>query len=118
MPLVEANTRYAKQAFAGIVLVSDNESWITSGRQHGYGQNGSTGAMTQCENFKKAQRGLGVADPTLVCIDIQPYGPSQAPERSDILNNSGFSDAAFNVVSSSLEGDASRFVREVDAVEL
>ena len=28
LPFVEANTRYAKQAFAGNVLVSDNESWI------------------------------------------------------------------------------------------
>ena len=32
LPLVEANKRYAKRAFAGIVLVSDNESWINSGR--------------------------------------------------------------------------------------
>ncbi|KAA1258028.1 hypothetical protein LF1_05190 [Rubripirellula obstinata] len=123
LPFVEANTRYAKQAFAGIVLVSDNESWITSGRPHynrysGYGQNGSTGVMTQWEKFKKTQRGLGVADPKLVCIDIQPYGTSQAPERDDILNIGGFSDAVFNVVSSFLENDASRFVREVESVEL
>ena len=118
MPFVEANTRYAKQAFAGIVLVSDNESWITSGRRYGYGQNGSTGVMTQWEKFKKTQRGLGIVDPKLVCIDIQPYGPSQAPERDDILNIGGFSDAVFNVVSSFLENDASRFVREVESVEL
>lgn len=118
MPFVEANTRYAKQAFAGIVLVSDNESWITSGRRYGYGQNGATGVMTQWEKFKKTQRGLGVADPNLVCIDIQPYGTSQAPEREDILNIGGFSDAVFNVISSFLENDASRFVREVESVEL
>ncbi|EMI44531.1 TROVE domain-containing protein [Rhodopirellula sp. SWK7] len=124
LPFVEANTRYAKQAFAGIVLVSDNESWITSGRPHfnnrysGYGQNGSTGVMTQWEKFKKTQRGLGVVDPKLVCIDIQPYGTSQAPERDDILNIGGFSDSVFNVVSSFLENDASRFVREVESVEL
>ncbi|WP_404308227.1 TROVE domain-containing protein [Neorhodopirellula lusitana] len=118
LPFVEANTRYAKQAFAGIVLVSDNESWITSGRRYGYGQNGSTGVMTQWEKFKKTQHGLGVADPKLVCIDIQPYGTSQAPERDDILNIGGFSDAVFNVVSSFLENDASRFVREVESVEV
>ncbi|MBB3204915.1 60 kDa SS-A/Ro ribonucleoprotein [Rhodopirellula rubra] len=118
LPFVEANTRYAKQAFAGIVLVSDNESWITSGRRYGYGQNGSTGVMTQWEKFKKTQRGLGIVDPKLVCIDIQPYGTSQAPERDDILNIGGFSDAVFNVVSSFLENDASRFVREVESVEL
>ncbi|TWT91644.1 TROVE domain-containing protein [Neorhodopirellula pilleata] len=118
LPFVEANTRYAKQAFAGIVLVSDNESWITSGRRYGYGQNGSTGVMTQWEKFKKTQRGHGIADPKLVCIDIQPYGNSQALERNDILNIGGFSDAVFNVVSSFLENDASRFVREVESVEL
>ncbi|EMI21276.1 TROVE domain-containing protein [Rhodopirellula maiorica SM1] len=118
LPFVEANTRYAKQAFAGIVLVSDNESWITSGRRYGYGQNGSTGVMTQWEKFKKTQRGLGVVDPKLVCIDIQPYGTSQAPERDDILNIGGFSDAVFNIVSSFLENDASRFVREVESVAL
>lgn len=118
LPFVEANTRYSKQRFAGIVLVSDNESWITSGRRYGYGQNGSTGVMTQWEKFKKTQQKLGIADPKLVCIDLQPYGTSQAPERSDILNIGGFSDAVFNVVSSFLEGDVSRFVREVESVEL
>lgn len=40
------------------------------------------------------------------------------PERVDILNIGGFSDAVFNVVSSFLENDASRFVREVESVEL
>ncbi len=124
LPFVEANTRYAKQAFAGIVLVSDNESWITSGRARGYGQNGETGVMTQWEKFKKTQRGHGIADPKLVCIDIQPYGTSQAPgpatgrDDNSILNIGGFSDAVFNVVSSFLENDASRFVREVESVEL
>ena len=118
LPFVEANTRYAKQAFAGIVLVSDNESWITSGRQYRYGACRSTEVMTQWEKFKKTQRGHGIVDPKLVCIDIQPYGTSQAPERDDILNIGGFSDAVFNVVSSFMENDASRFVREVESVEL
>ena len=118
LPFVEANKRYSKQRFAGIVLVSDNESWIDSGRAFGYGRNGSTGVMTQWEQFKKTQQKLGIADPKLVCIDLQPYGTSQAPERDDILNIGGFSDAVFNVVSSFLEGDASHFVREVESVEL
>ena len=56
--------------------------------------------------------------PKLVCIDIQPYGDAQAPERADILNIGGFSDAVFNVVSSFLSDDANRFVSEVEAVEL
>lgn len=124
LPLVEANKRYAKRAFAGFVLVSDNESWIDSGRVYGYGRGGSTGVMTEWEKFKKTQRGNGIADPKLVCIDIAPYGNTQAPDpdgrggRQDILNIGGFSDAVFNVVSSFLESDTRRFVREVEAVEL
>ncbi|MFK8115533.1 MAG: TROVE domain-containing protein, partial [Rubripirellula sp.] len=93
-------------------------------RYSGYGQNGSTGVMTQWEKFKKTQRGHGIADPKLVCIDIQPYGTSQAAgpaagrDDNSILNIGGFSDAVFNVVSSFLENDASRLVREVESVEL
>lgn len=118
LPLVEANKRYAKRAFAGIVLVSDNESWINSGRACGYGRGGSTGVMTEWETFKKTLRGHGIADPKLVCIDIAPYGNTQAPDRQDILNIGGFSDAVFNVVSNFLESDTNRFVREVEAAEL
>ena len=59
-----------------------------------------------------------IETPKLVCIDIQPYGSTQAPERPDILNIGGFSDAVFSVVSSFLSGDANRFVSEVEAVEL
>ncbi|MGI9465731.1 MAG: hypothetical protein ACR2OA_01275 [Rubripirellula sp.] len=74
--------------------------------------------MTEWQKFAKNARRHGITDPKLVCIDIQPYGSSQAPERDDILNIGGFSDAVFNVVSSFLENDASRFVRDVESVEL
>ena len=33
--------------------------------------------------------------PKLICIDLQPNTTTQAPERSDILNVGGFSDAVF-----------------------
>jgi 60 kDa SS-A/Ro ribonucleoprotein len=58
------------------------------------------------------------AAPKLVCIDIQPYGSTQAPERADVLNIGGFSDAVFNVVASYLGDDTGRFVTEVEAIEL
>ncbi len=115
IPLHEANTTYRKRKFAGCVLVSDNESWVGRGRY------GSTGVMSEWQTFVKNQirlGGHGTASPKLVCIDIQPYGSSQAPERADILNIGGFSDAVFNVVASYLSGDASRFVAEIDAIEL
>ncbi len=47
IPLREANQRYSKRKFAGIVLVSDNESWINAGRPFSYGMRGSTDVMTQ-----------------------------------------------------------------------
>jgi hypothetical protein len=40
------------------------------------------------------------------------------PERADILNIGGFSDAVFNVVASYLGDDAGRFVAEVESIEL
>jgi len=112
LPLAEANTRYAHRQFAGAVLVSDNESWVGTGRH------GSTGVMTQWQVLVANQRKLGVANPRLVCIDLQPYTTAQAPERTDILNVGGFSDAVFNVVASFLADDANRFVAEVEAIEL
>ena len=48
----------------------------------------------------------------------QPYKTTQAPERSDILNVGGFSDAVFSVVTAFLADDNGRFVAEVEAVEL
>jgi 60 kDa SS-A/Ro ribonucleoprotein len=54
----------------------------------------------------------------LVDIDLQPYGTTQAPNRSDTLNVGGFSDAVFNVVAAFLADDAGRFVAEVEKVEL
>ena len=112
IPLREANTKFSKRPFAGCVLVSDNESWVGTGRY------GSTGVMTEWQAFRQNQKRLGVKSPKLVCIDIQPYGSTQAPERADILNIGGFSDAVFNVVASYLGDDAGRFVTEVESIEL
>jgi 60 kDa SS-A/Ro ribonucleoprotein len=44
--------------------------------------------------------------PKLVCINLQPYTTGQAPDRGDILNIGGFSDAVFKVVASFLASDA------------
>jgi 60 kDa SS-A/Ro ribonucleoprotein len=112
LPLAEANTRLAHRQFAGVVMVSDNESWIGTGRH------GSTGVMTQWQKFVMNQRKLGMANPKLVCIDLQPYNTTQAAERTDILNVGGFSDAVFNLVASFFANDANRFVAEVEAIEL
>lgn len=64
--------------------------------------------MTQWQKFVKNQLRLGGHEIVLrkpVCIDIEPYGTSQAQERNDILNIGDFSDAVFNVVASFLSDD-------------
>ena len=114
LPLSEATSTFGNRRFAGCVLVSDMESWIGAGRH------GSTATMTAWQDFVKNQVRLHGSDagPKLVCIDLQPYTTTQAPDRSDILNVGGFSDAVFSVVASFLSDDANRFVAEVEAVEL
>jgi len=100
------------------VLVSDNESWVAGNRAFACGTGGSTGLMTQWQTFVTNQRQKGMSAPKLVCIDIQPYATTQAPERDDILNVGGFNDAVFQVVAAFLTNHAGRFVAQVDAVEL
>jgi 60 kDa SS-A/Ro ribonucleoprotein len=112
--MAAANTRYAHRRFAGCVLVSDNESWV------GVGRGGSTAVVTQWQGFLKNEMrlgGHGIPSPKLVCIDLQPYTTTQAPDRSDILNVGGFSDTVFSVVAAFLADDG-RFVAEVEMVEL
>ena len=115
LPLAAANTRYHDRRFAGCVLVSDQESWVGAGR------GGSTAVVTEWQEFVKNQMrlgGHGIPSPKLICIDLQPYATTQAPDRGDILNVGGFSDAVFNVVAAFLADDSGRFVAEVDSVEL
>ncbi len=130
LPFEAANVLHRERKFAGVVLVSDNESWVGTGRH------GSTAVMTAWETFVANQRKLAgrqtgepkaQAEPTalaagsspkLVCIDIQPYQTTQACERADILNIGGFSDSVFNVISAFLDDNNQRFVAEVEAIEL
>jgi 60 kDa SS-A/Ro ribonucleoprotein len=115
LPLVKANRGMRERKFAGCVLVSDQESWIGTGRH------GSTAVMTEWHEFVKNQVRLHGRDfdgPRLVCIDLQAYTTTQAPDRSDILNVGGFSDAVFQVVAAFFSADPSRFVTEVEAIAL
>src|SRR3989304_86486 len=70
LPLAAPNSRYANRRFAGCVLVSDNESWVGTGR------GGSTAVMTEWQTFVRNQvrlHGNGFAGPKLVCSDLQPH---------------------------------------------
>ena len=119
-PLSEA-AQAMREKSIGCVLVSDNESWIYQGRPYFYGASGSTGVVTEWQQFVQNQvrlQGGDIVGPKLICIDLQPNATAQAPERSDILNVGGFSDAVFDVISAFLSSDAGRFVAEVESVKL
>lgn len=108
-PLYELNRKKAKGDL--VIYVSDNESWIDSNR----GWNSGTETMKQWNEFKSRNR-----DAKLVCIDIQPYGHTQAHERADVLNVGGFSDQVFSLVSDFANGDlsADHWVGVIDKVEI
>lgn len=72
-----------------VIYVSDNESWIDGA--HGRGR--STATLSQWQDFK-----LRNPRAKLVCLDVQPYSTTQAPDREDILNIGGFADAVFSVI--------------------
>lgn len=74
-----------------VVIVSDNESWFESERRY-WGSGTST--MQEWAQYKARN-----PDAKLVCVDIQPYGSSQAPTQDDILNIGGFSDSVFSIIS-------------------
>ena len=112
LPLARANSRLRDRTFAGVVLVSDNESWVGAGRHQ------ATAVLTEWRRFVDRQAQVGNPSPKLVCIDLQPNTTTQAPEGGAVLNVGGFSDAVFEVIAGFLDGDPGRFVKEVEAVEL
>ena len=92
-----------------VVMVSDNESWMDA-RRHG-----ATQTMREWEQLKNRN-----PQARLVCIDIQPYGTTQAAERRDIMNVGGFSDAVFTMLARFAEGKmaADHWVGEIDKISL
>lgn len=108
-PLYQLNQAKAKGDV--VIYVSDNESWIDSNR----GWNSGTETMKQWNEFKSRNK-----DAKLVCIDIQPYGHTQAHERADILNVGGFSDQVFSLVSEFASGtlNPDHWVGVIEKVEI
>jgi 60 kDa SS-A/Ro ribonucleoprotein len=118
LPVSHANTMLANRAFAGVVMVSDNCSWVSQPRSFGY--HSTTELIAQWTEFKDNQRKLGkFMNPRMVCIDLQMYGSTQASERDDVLNVGGFSDLVFKVIAGYLEGgDGQRLVDAVKRIAL
>ena len=59
-------------------------------------------------------------DAKLVCIDIAPYGTTQAADRNDILNIGGFSDDVFKIIAAFSAGQlgAAHWVGEIESIAL
>lgn len=97
-----------------VVYVSDNESWVDSPCYGRFG-GGPTATMREWATFKKRS-----PQARMVCIDIQPYGTTQAQERDDIINVGGFSDQVFDLIAAVADGKASadHWVGEIDRINL
>jgi 60 kDa SS-A/Ro ribonucleoprotein len=110
-PLAELNRRKAKGDL--LIYVSDNESWVDS-PLHGRFGGAATATMTEWAAYKARN-----PDAKLVCIDLQPYGTTQAKERPDVLNVGGFSDRVFDLIGDFARGtlDAGHWVGVIDAIE-
>jgi 60 kDa SS-A/Ro ribonucleoprotein len=106
-PLRLLNKRQAKGDL--VIFVSDNESWVDAGRGRG------TATMAEWQTFKARNPRA-----RLVCIDIQPYGTTQAQERDDILNIGGFSDQVFSVIAEFAAGrlNAAHWMSVIESVKL
>ena len=93
-----------------VVFVSDNQSWVDA---RAGGQ--ATGMMTEWEAIKRRN-----PKAKLVCIDIAPYGTTQAQTRADVLNIGGFSDAVFDQIAAFAEGRTGpeHWTKEIAKVEL
>ena len=93
-----------------VIFVSDNQSWADA-QYAGHG----TEMMKQWELLKRRNPSA-----KLVCIDIAPYGTTQAKERKDVLNIGGFTDGVFKQIADFAAGKLgpSHWVGEIKNVKL
>jgi len=91
-----------------IVFLSDNQSWMDASLS-------ARGAAAEFRRLKGRWPDL-----RLVCIDLQPYGSVQFPERPEVLNLGGFSDDVFQLVADYAAGRmcTDHWVGEIEAIEL
>jgi 60 kDa SS-A/Ro ribonucleoprotein len=106
-PLTSLNARRASGDL--VIYVSDNQSWVDAGAARG------TALLREWNKFKTRNPSA-----RLVCVDLQPYGTTQAQERRDILNVGGFSDSVFEVIAEFAAGrlDDDHWVGRVESVAL
>ena len=112
-----APLRYINRARAKgdlVIYVSDNESWVDSPWYGRFG-GGTTETLRQWAEFKARS-----PQARMVCIDLQPYGTTQAKEREDIVNVGGFSDQVFTLMADVARGgtDVDYWVGLIEAMSL
>ena len=109
VPLDFLNERKAKGDL--VIFISDNESWIDR-----KGRGGRSTAVLRAWDAFRARNPRA----KLVCIDVQPSATVQAPDRPDILNVGGFSDAVFSLVAAFARGGLGpdHWVGVIDALAL
>ncbi len=107
-PLVWLNKR--GRAPDLVVFVSDNQSCVDT-KNTGQG----TAMMREWETIKRRN-----PNAKLVCIDLAPYGNTQAQTRTDVLNVGGFSDAVFDQIAAFAKGQSGsdHWVREIEKIDL
>jgi 60 kDa SS-A/Ro ribonucleoprotein len=104
-PLARLNAEHAKADL--VVIVSDNQSWVDATR------GGATQTMREWDRLTRRNRGA-----KLICIDLQPYGTTQASGRGDIMNVGGFSDAVFDTIARFARGETRDWVELVKQTEV
>ncbi len=107
--LAHLNSKNAKGDL--VIYVSDNQSWVDSS----HFRYGATATMNEWNKYKARN-----PNAKLVCIDIQPYGNTQAHDRDDILNVGGFSDQVFDVIARFVElgNNKDLWIKTIESVKL
>lgn len=95
-----------------VLMVSDNQSWLDA-QTHTF--NRATQTMQEWSVLKRRN-----PKARMVCLDIAPYGNTQAKQREDILNIGGFSDSVFDVIAAFAAGKMSPdyWVSEIEETEI
>lgn len=116
IPLQVATHKMCNKAFAGCIILSDNESWFGAGQ---YSWHRGTTTANEWKSFVENQQRIGTyKNPKYVGVNLQPSAIAQNKEAKDVMNVGGFSDGVFETVSAFFEDDTERFVKMVNAVEL
>lgn len=121
LPLQYANQHLAYQItgpemrlkrFAGVVMVSDNESWRA---QHSHAAGRGTGMMQEWRKFQQTQQMAFGHTAKLVCIDLCPNSTSQAPDAKSVMNIGGFTDAVFSTMADFFDDSDAKWMTAIKA---